>query len=83
MCLAVPSRVVAVAGLLATVEAFGVQRQVSLMLMTEAVAVGDYLLIQAGGFAFERLEAGRAEDSLALMREILEGESDARAWGYS
>ena len=83
MCLAVPSRVVAVAGLLATVEAFGVQRQVSLMLMTEEVAVGDYLLIQAGGFAFERLEAGRAEDSLALMREILEGESDARAWGYS
>ena len=31
MCLAVPSRVVAVDGLMATVEAFGEQREVSLM----------------------------------------------------
>ena len=81
MCLAVPSRVVAVAGLVATVEAFGSRREVSLMLMAEEVAVGDYLLVQAGGFAFERLEAERAEDSLALMREILKGESAARDQG--
>ena len=81
MCLAVPSRVVAVAGLVATVEAFGSRREVSLMLMAEEVAVGDYLLVQAGGFAFERLEAERAEDSLALMREILKGESAARDRG--
>lgn len=85
MCLAVPSRVVAVNGLMATVEAFGERREVSLMLMEEdgGVAIGDYLLIQAGGFAFERLDLASAEDTLALMSEILGGESDGRIWGAS
>jgi len=81
VCLAVPSRVVALDGDMATVEAFGETRQVSLLLMHEEVAPGDYLLIQAGGFAFERVEAGRAEDSLRLMRELMElGTEDVRAW---
>ena len=81
MCLAVPSLVIAVDGLSASVEAFGQQRQVNLLLLDEEVAVGDYLLIQAGGFAFERLDAERAADTLALMQSILEEESGARAWG--
>jgi len=83
MCLAVPSRVVAVNGLTATVEAFGARREVSLMLLDEecSVAIGDYLLIQAGGFAFERLDLARAQDTLALMGSILGGEHDARIWG--
>lgn len=81
MCLAVPSRVIAVDGLLATIEAFGERRQVSLMLMREDVAVGDYLLVQAGGFAFERVDAARAEDSLRLMRELIaQGGGDGSAW---
>jgi hydrogenase expression/formation protein HypC len=85
MCLAVPSRVVAVNGLMATVEAFGERREVSLMLLDEecGVAIGDYLLIQAGGFAFERLDQARAQDALALMGSILGGENDARIWGAS
>lgn len=81
MCLAVPSRVVAVDGLMATVEAEGAQRDVSLMLLDDDVALGDYLLIQAGGFAFERVDAQRAEEALRLMQEIAaEGEADIRAW---
>ncbi len=81
MCLAVPSRVLATDGLTATVEAEGEQRQVSLMLLDEEVALGDYLLVQAGGFAFERVDAGRAEETLSLMREIAaRGEADIRAW---
>jgi hydrogenase expression/formation protein HypC len=81
MCLAVPSKVIAVDGMLATVEAFGEQRQVSLMLIDEDVAAGDYLLIQAGGFAFERVEAERAEDSLRAMQELMAlGSGDVRAW---
>ena len=75
MCLAVPSCVVAVDGLNATVEAFGQRREVNLMLLDGPVAIGDYLLIQAGGFAFERLDAESAADTLALMQEILEEES--------
>lgn len=79
VCLAVPSKVIAVDGLLATIEAFGEQRQVSLMLMREDVAVGDYLLVQAGGFAFERVDAERAEDSLRLLRELMtQGSGDGR-----
>lgn len=81
MCLAVPSRVVALDGLMATVEAYGDQRQVSLMLLNEDVALGDYLLIQAGGFAFERVDAARAEESLRLMDELMaQGGGDIRAW---
>ena len=81
MCLAVPSKVILIDGDVATVEAFGETRLVSLLLMPEAVSLGDYLLIQAGGFAFERIEAERAEESLRLMRELMEqGTDDVRAW---
>jgi len=81
MCLAVPSKVVAVDGLMATVEAFGRQRNVNLMLMQEEVALGDYLLIQLGDFAFERVDKARAEESLRLMEEILaQGDGGVRAW---
>jgi hydrogenase expression/formation protein HypC len=81
MCLAVPSRVVALDGLMATVEAFGERRQVSLMLLNDEVALGDYLLIQAGNFAFERVEAERAEESLRLMEALMAGGGgDVRAW---
>ncbi len=81
MCLAVPSKVIEIDGDLATVEAFGETRQVSLLLMPEEVALGDYLLIQAGGFAFERVDVERAEDSLRAMRELMElGSEDVRAW---
>jgi hydrogenase expression/formation protein HypC len=81
MCLAVPSQVIEIDGDMATVVAFGETRQVSLLLMPEEVALGDYLLIQAGGFAFERVEPARAEESLRLMRELMEqGTEDVRAW---
>ncbi|MDO8933916.1 MAG: HypC/HybG/HupF family hydrogenase formation chaperone [Rhodocyclaceae bacterium] len=71
MCLAAPSKVLEVRDGMAVTECFGQIREVSLMLMTEDVAVGDYVLIQAGGFAFERVDAGRAAESLALMEELL------------
>lgn len=72
MCLAAPSRVIEVRDGMAVTECFGQIREVSLMLMTEDVAVGDYVLIQAGGFAFERIDAERAAESLALMEELLD-----------
>jgi hydrogenase expression/formation protein HypC len=83
MCLAAPSRVVALADGVATVECFGQQRKISLLLMDEAVAVGDYLLAQAGGFAFERLDPAAGEAALALMQELMaQGDAvSARRWG--
>ena len=83
MCLAAPSRVVALADGAATVECFGQQREVSLLLMEEPVAIGDYLLVQAGGFAFERMDAAAGEAALALMRELMAQDDavSARRWG--
>ncbi len=67
MCLAIPSRIIELEDLRARVECFGRTREVNLMLMTEDVAIGDYVLVQAGGFAFERVERNRALEALALL----------------
>ncbi|MCK9388948.1 MAG: HypC/HybG/HupF family hydrogenase formation chaperone [Sulfuritalea sp.] len=83
MCLAAPSRVIEVRDGTAITECFGQTREVSLLLLGDEVAVGDYLLIQAGGFAFERVETERAEEALALMQELMAEGGDARSWGES
>lgn len=73
MCMSVPSRVVAVDGALATVEAFGQTRQTSLLLLEEEVAVGDYLLLGAGGqFAAEKVPAETARAAIAWLSGVLE-----------
>lgn len=81
MCLAAPSKVIAVRDGIALTECFGQRREVSLLLLEDEVAVGDYLLIQAGGFAFERVDADRAEESLALMTELIEHPDAVRPLG--
>jgi hydrogenase expression/formation protein HypC len=82
MCLAVPSRIVRLDGMTATVDTGGVLRDVSLMLLDEAPAVGDYLLVQNGRFAYERMDAERARATLALIDELVAGSdgADLRAW---
>ena len=42
----------------------------SLLLLDEDVAVGDYLLVRAGGYAYEKVDEARALDILALMAEV-------------
>ncbi|PKO61195.1 MAG: HypC/HybG/HupF family hydrogenase formation chaperone, partial [Betaproteobacteria bacterium HGW-Betaproteobacteria-18] len=74
-------RVIEVGDGVAVTECFGQTRTVSLLLMNEDIQVGDYLLIQAGGFAFERIEPERAEESLKLMQELMTQSNDARLWG--
>ncbi len=71
MCLAIPSRVVELAGDMATVECFGERREVSLMLIDTPLALGDYVLVQAGGFAYERVELSAAQATLELLGEVL------------
>jgi hydrogenase expression/formation protein HypC len=72
MCMAIPSRVVAIDDTVATVEAFGIQRTTSLMLLEGEVAVGDYVILQAGGtFAAEKVEPEAAEAALAYLAEVL------------
>ena len=71
MCMAIPSRVLSTEGEFATVECFGVERVVSLMLMDEPVSVGDYLIIQSGSFAMEKVEEQAALESLAYLETVL------------
>jgi len=69
--MAIPSKVVAIDGMTATVECFGRQREASLLLMNETVALGDFLLLQAGGFAFEKEDQEQAEKSLEYLKQVL------------
>lgn len=71
MCMAIPSRVVTLDGDSATVECFGQTRRVSLMLMTEPVALGDLLIVQAGGFAVRKVDHETGAESLALLATVL------------
>ncbi|WP_421869301.1 HypC/HybG/HupF family hydrogenase formation chaperone [Motiliproteus sp.] len=72
MCIGIPSKVIALNDQMATVEAMGEQRDVSLILMPEAVELGDYLLIQVGNFAVEKIEPQRAREALDYLREVAE-----------
>lgn len=82
MCMALPSRVESIEGQTAIVDSAGQRRQVSLILLEDELRVGDYVLVQNGHFAFERLDPEAAREALALIDEIvaLSADSDVRAW---
>jgi hydrogenase expression/formation protein HypC len=70
MCLGVPGRVVAVEGLVARVDFWGVRREVRLDVVDEPVAEGDWVLNHVG-FAIRRIPPEEVEATLALYDEIL------------
>lgn len=70
MCLGVPGRVVAVADSIATVDFWGVRKQVRLDVVDAPVAPGDYVLNHVG-YAIRRIPAEEAVATLALYEEIL------------
>ena len=80
MCLGVPGRGLSVEGLFATVEFFGVRRQVRLDVVDEPVSVGDYILNHVG-FAIRRIPEADIAGTLALYETLLaeSGESDLMA----
>ncbi|WP_373019659.1 HypC/HybG/HupF family hydrogenase formation chaperone [Thiomicrorhabdus sp.] len=72
MCLSIPSQVIQIDDAnIATVDTMGVQRQVSLDLMPEAVDIGDYVLIHVG-FAMNKIDQEDALESLKLYREMVD-----------
>jgi hydrogenase expression/formation protein HypC len=75
MCLAIPSKVVKVDNMVATVDVYGARRDVSLLLMPEEAVVGDYVLVHAG-FAIQKVEKRYAEESLNLIKEVFGGAED-------
>lgn len=80
MCLGVPGKIIDVDGLLATVDFWGIRRQVRLDVVDEPVAAGDYILNHAG-YAIRRIPAEMIGETLSLYQELLEqaGETDLMA----
>jgi hydrogenase expression/formation protein HypC len=70
MCLGVPGRVLSVDGLVATVDFWGVQREVRLDVVDAPVEPGDFVLNHVG-YAIRRIPAEEAEETLALYDELL------------
>jgi hydrogenase expression/formation protein HypC len=77
VCLGVPGRVVQVAGLVATVDFWGVRREVRLDVVDEPVAPGDYVLNHVG-YAIRRIPETEIAETLALY-ELLLREAEAEA----
>jgi hydrogenase expression/formation protein HypC len=70
MCLGVPGKVLAVDGMIATVDFWGVKKQVRLDVIDEPVAPGDYLLNHVG-YAIRRIPAEEIGETLAMYDELL------------
>ena len=71
MCLGVPGRVIEIDGVIATVDFFGVRRTVSLQIVDEPVAPGDYVLNHVG-FAIRRIPSEEIGETLALYERLIE-----------
>jgi len=76
MCLGVPMKILSKEGDTVIAEVDGVQKEASVMLLGEEVAVGDYVIVHAG-FAISRLDEEYAEETLRLMREVFQDEDMA------
>ena len=71
MCLGVPGKVVAVDGMVAIVDFWGVRKQVRLEVVDEPVQPGDYILNHVG-YAIRRIPDGEIDATLALYEELLQ-----------
>jgi hydrogenase expression/formation protein HypC len=80
MCLGVPGRVVDIDGLVATVDFWGVRKQIRLELVDQPVEPGDYILNHVG-YAIRRIPAEEVEGTLELYETLLRDidESDLMA----
>jgi hydrogenase expression/formation protein HypC len=69
MCLAIPVKVVSIAGDEAETELAGVRRRTSIALTPE-VKVGDYVLLHTG-YAIGVIDEVEARETLELLEEII------------
>ncbi len=70
MCLAIPTRVIAIADdRMATIDLAGVRRKVALDLLPDT-QIGDYVIVHAG-FAIQRLDEDEAQQTLKLFEQFL------------
>ncbi len=70
MCLAIPSKVIAIKDNVALLETLGVQREASLDLMGESVKVGDYVLLHIG-YVMSKIDEKEALESIEIYEEMI------------
>jgi hydrogenase expression/formation protein HypC len=75
MCLGVPGRVIEVDGWTATVDFWGVRKQVLLHIVDEPVVPGDYILNHVG-YAIRRIPPESVAETLALYDALLKDDAD-------
>lgn len=77
MCLAIPSKIIAIDTKTnsVTLETLGVQRQASLDLMSEEVRIGEYVLLHIG-YVMSKIDEKDALESIKLYEEMIEKMED-------
>lgn len=68
MCLAIPGKVIAIDGKIATLDILGVLREASIELLSD-VQIGDYLIIHAG-CAIEKVNEEEAKNTIGIFNEL-------------
>lgn len=68
MCLGIPGRIIDMAGSTAVIDVAGARKTVSMALL-DGAALGDYVIVHAG-YAIERIDASKAEETLRLINEV-------------
>jgi hydrogenase nickel incorporation protein HypA/HybF len=76
MCLAVPSKVISIDKGIATIDVYGARKDVSIILLPDEPAIGDYVLVHAG-FAIQTIKAeafqtGEVMHESSIAHSILE-----------
>ena len=71
MCIAIPSRIVTIGDMTATVDVYGARREVSLLLLPEEAKIDDYVLVHAG-FAIQKIDSDAAAEALKLIKELID-----------
>ncbi|QGY38759.1 HypC/HybG/HupF family hydrogenase formation chaperone [Pseudodesulfovibrio cashew] len=73
MCLAIPAKILEIDDGVATCQVGegDTTVQASIMLLDEEVVLGDYIIIHAG-FALRRLDPKEAEETLKILRDMVE-----------
>ena len=69
MCVGVPSKIVKIDDYMATIDVEGAQREISLLLLSEDVKVGEYVIVHAG-FAIQKIQEEDAKENLRLMKKM-------------
>lgn len=68
MCLAIPMKVVSIAGVESVVEQSGVSRRIRVDFIPDLL-VGDYVLVHAG-LAITKIDEHEAAETLSLLQEL-------------